>query len=133
MTAKYDHKEEARSEEPFDGPLYSVKRPAKRTKGTVKDTAQQYLDIARTRLDLEEIKETIRDRPYHSLVIAASAGFLFGGGFATTPGIVLLSPFRRKAVRAQCRILVAKSLAEVPRESLHLPPHNTQSSDVISL
>jgi hypothetical protein len=51
MNAKGPHNQEAWSEEPVDGSLYSVKRPAKRTKGTVKDTAQQYLDIARTRLD----------------------------------------------------------------------------------
>ena len=94
-----DQSEEVEYEESIDEALYSVKGAAKKAKGAVKDTAQQYLDSARMGFDLEDIEESIRDRPYYSLAIAASAGFLLGGGLATTPGIALLGLFGRKAAR----------------------------------
>jgi ElaB/YqjD/DUF883 family membrane-anchored ribosome-binding protein len=87
------------NDESIDDSLYSVKGAAKKAKGAVKDTAQQYLDTARMGFYLEDIEEGIRDRPYYSLAIAASAGFLLGGGLTTTPGIALLTLFGRKAAR----------------------------------
>jgi ElaB/YqjD/DUF883 family membrane-anchored ribosome-binding protein len=86
-------------EEPIDESLDSVAGAAKKAKRAVKDTAQQYLDTAGTKFDLEEIEERIRDRPYYSLAIAAGAGFLLGGGLATTPGVALLGLFGRRAAR----------------------------------
>ena len=79
--------------------LNSVEGAAKKIKRAVRDTAQQYLDIAGIKLDLKDIEKRIRNSPYYSLALAVSAGFIVGGGLATTPGIALLGLFGRSAVR----------------------------------
>jgi ElaB/YqjD/DUF883 family membrane-anchored ribosome-binding protein len=83
----------------IDESIYGVKGAAKKARRAMKDTAQQYLDIAGMKLDLEDVEERIRDSPYYSVAIAAGVGFLLGGGLATTPGIALLGLFGRRAVR----------------------------------
>jgi ElaB/YqjD/DUF883 family membrane-anchored ribosome-binding protein len=100
--AKDDKKERAQDDDD-DGEQVVDESPVagatEKAKRAVKDTAQQYLDTARIRVNLEDLEERIRDSPYYSLAIAAGAGFLLGGGLATTPGIAVLGLFGRRAAR----------------------------------
>lgn len=65
----------------------------------VKDTAQKYLNAAGIKIDLADIEGKLRDRALFSLGIAASIGFILGGGLATKPGVMLLGLLGRTAVR----------------------------------
>lgn len=56
----------------------------------VRDTAQRYLAAAGVNLNLANIEARIRERALLSFGIAASVGFVLGGGLATRPGVILL-------------------------------------------
>jgi hypothetical protein len=70
---------------------------AKKASRAVKETAQQYLDAAGIKIDLKDIEKALRERPLFYLAFAAGAGFVVGGGMATSMGVALLGLFGRKA------------------------------------
>jgi hypothetical protein len=70
---------------------------AKNASRALKDTAQHYLDAAGINIDLKDVEKGIRQRPLFYLALAASAGFVIGGGMATNTGVALLGLFGRKA------------------------------------
>jgi len=63
------------------------------------DTAQKYLKRSGVELDLRQVEKTIREKPLSAAAIAATAGFIVGGGLATRPAIALLILFGRMAAR----------------------------------
>src|SRR5258708_1881426 len=63
------------------------------------DTAQSYLRRRGFELDLRQVEKSIRDQPRSSAAIAASAGFIAGGGLATRPGLAMMILFARIAAR----------------------------------
>jgi hypothetical protein len=58
---------------------------AKTMAAAMRETAQKYLDAAGIKIDLEAVEDKIRDQPLFSMVIAAGAGFIIGGGLTTVP------------------------------------------------
>jgi ElaB/YqjD/DUF883 family membrane-anchored ribosome-binding protein len=72
---------------------------AKTVTTAIRETAQKYFDAAGMKIDLEVVEDRIRDQPLISMAIAAGAGFIIGGGLATSPGIALLGLFGRTAAR----------------------------------
>jgi hypothetical protein len=63
----------------------------------MKETAQKYLDMARIKVNLDDIEEKISGQPLLYLALATSAGFILGGGMGTNIGIMLLGLFSRRA------------------------------------
>jgi hypothetical protein len=78
-------------------PITSAAGAAKTASRALKDTAQKYFDAAGIEVDSESIEQKIRDYPLLSLALAAGTGFVVGGGLATSPGMMLLGLFGRKA------------------------------------
>jgi hypothetical protein len=63
----------------------------------MKETAQKYLDMARIKVNLDDIEGKISGQPLLYLALATSAGFILGGGMGTNIGIMLLGLFSRRA------------------------------------
>jgi ElaB/YqjD/DUF883 family membrane-anchored ribosome-binding protein len=76
-----------------------VRKVVEKTDRALVDTAQRYLNRRGVELDLRRLEKSIRDRPLSAAAIAATAGFIVGGGLATRPGIAMLILFGRIAVR----------------------------------
>lgn len=72
---------------------------ARSPNNAVRDTAQDYLNAAGMKVDLGAIEQTIRSRALFSLGIAATMGFVLGGGLATRPGVIMLGLLGRTAAR----------------------------------
>jgi ElaB/YqjD/DUF883 family membrane-anchored ribosome-binding protein len=72
---------------------------AKTVATAIRETAQKYFDAAGMKIDLEAVEDRIRDQPLLSMAIAAGAGFIIGGGLASSPGLALLGLFGRTAAR----------------------------------
>ena len=72
---------------------------AKKADNAVRDTARTYLRKFGVNLDLENIEQSVRDKPLPSAAIAAAAGFIIGGGMATRPAVAILALLGRKAAR----------------------------------
>jgi hypothetical protein len=107
-TMKTDNPTEKEAEEPRaeesgrteSGPEESIASgagTAKKVSRALKDTAHKYLDAAGLKVDLDDIEKRIQDRPLFCLLLAASAGFVVGGGLTTNMGVALLGLFGRKA------------------------------------
>ena len=76
-----------------------VKKVAEKTDRAIVDTAQRYLRRGGVDFDLRQLEKTIREKPLSAAAIAATAGFIVGGGLATRPGLAMLMLFGRMAAR----------------------------------
>ena len=76
-----------------------VMKAAEKADKALVDTAQRYLRRRGFELDLRQVEKSIRDRPRSAAAIAATAGFIAGGGLATRPGIAMIVLFARIAAR----------------------------------
>src|SRR5437660_10459821 len=71
-------------------PLVSAAGAAKTANKEIDETPRQYLAAAGIKVDLEDLQNRIRERPLSYLAIAASVGFIAGGGMASKWGLELL-------------------------------------------
>jgi hypothetical protein len=76
-----------------------VKKMAEKTDRAIVDTAQKYLRRRGVDFDLRQVEKTIREKPLSAAALAATAGFIVGGGLATRPGLAMLFLFGRMAAR----------------------------------
>ena len=76
-----------------------VRKVAEKTDRAMVDTAQRYLNRRGVDFDLRKLEKTIRDKPLSAAALAATAGFIFGGGLATRPGLAMLMLFGRMAAQ----------------------------------
>jgi len=76
-----------------------VKKMAEKTDRAIVDTAQKYLRRRGVDFDLRQVEKTIREKPLSAAALAATAGFIVGGGLATRPGLAMLLLFGRMAAR----------------------------------
>jgi ElaB/YqjD/DUF883 family membrane-anchored ribosome-binding protein len=81
------------AEESIASPAGAVNKASR----AMKKTAQKYLDIAGIKVDVDDVEKRVRDQPFFCLGLAAGAGFIIGGGLATSLGVALLGLFGRKA------------------------------------
>jgi ElaB/YqjD/DUF883 family membrane-anchored ribosome-binding protein len=85
-----------------------VRKVAEKTDRAIVNTAQRYLRRSGIDLDLRQLERTIREKPLSAAAIAASAGFIVGGGLATRPALALLVLFGRIAARETAVDLVSE-------------------------
>ena len=85
-----------------------VKKMAEKTDRAIVNTAQRYLRRSGIDFDLRQLERTIREKPLSAAAIAASAGFIVGGGLATRPALALLVLFGRIAARETAVDLVSE-------------------------
>ncbi len=78
-------------------PLVSAAGAAKTANKAIDETARKYLAAAGIKVDLEDFQNRIRERPLFYLAIAASVGFVAGGGMASKWGLALLGMAGRRA------------------------------------
>jgi hypothetical protein len=78
-------------------PLVSAAGAAKTANKAIDETARKYLAAAGIKVDLEDFQNRIRERPLFYLAIAASVGFIAGGGMASKWGLALLGVAGRRA------------------------------------
>jgi hypothetical protein len=78
-------------------PLVSAAGAAKTANKAIDETARKYLAAAGIKVDLEDFQNRIRERPLFYLAIAASVGFVAGGGMASRWGLALLGMAGRRA------------------------------------
>jgi hypothetical protein len=71
----------------------------KRTDIAIKETTSTYLRKFGFNLDLEQIEQSIRDRPLPSVAMAAAAGFIMGGGTAIRPAVAIFALLGRQAAK----------------------------------
>ena len=76
-----------------------VKNVGEKTDKAIVDTAQRYLRRRGVDFDLRQLERTIREKPLSAAAIAATAGFIVGGGLPTRPGLAMLMLFGRMAAR----------------------------------
>ena len=77
----------------------------------LRDTAQKFIDRAEMPVDLKKVEQNIHDQPFRAAVIAAAAGFVFGGGLVTRPGLALLALFLRRAAQETMTTMVSGKFA----------------------
>jgi ElaB/YqjD/DUF883 family membrane-anchored ribosome-binding protein len=90
---------ETRNDQNIDDSMTSVNEAAKKADGAIRDTAQKYVDRSGIKFDLQQIEQTIREKPLPAVAIAAAAGFVVGGGMVTRLGLAMLTLFGRQAAR----------------------------------
>ena len=76
-----------------------VKKVAEKTDRAIVNTAQRYLKSRGVDFDLREVEKTIREKPLSAAALAATVGFIVGGGLATRPGLAMLILFGRMAAK----------------------------------
>jgi len=76
-----------------------VKKVAEKTDRAIVDTAQRYLKRRGIDFDLRQLERTIREKPLFAAALAATVGFIVGGGLATRPGLAMLMLLGRMAAR----------------------------------
>lgn len=79
--------------------LTPARKAAEKADRALQDTAQRFLKRRGVDFDLRQLQKTIRDKPLSAAAIAATAGFIVGGGLATRPAIALLFLFGRMAAK----------------------------------
>ena len=89
----------AESERDFNESVTPVRKVAEKTDRAIVNTAQRYLNRRGVNFDLRQLEKTIRDKPLSAAALAATAGFIFGGGLATRPGLAMLLLFGRMAAK----------------------------------
>ena len=90
-----------------------VRLSAAKADRALEDAAQNFLRKNGINFDLRKVEKSIRDNPGYSAAIAASAGFVVGGGMATPPGLAILFLFGRTAARAIAMDFIA-SIVRTP-------------------
>jgi hypothetical protein len=85
-----------------------IKKVAEKTDRAIVNTAQRYLNTRGVDFDLRQLEKTIRDNPLSAAALAATAGFIFGGGLATRPGLAMLMLFGRMAAKETAVNLVTE-------------------------
>ncbi len=85
-----------------------VKKVAEKTDRAIVNTAQQYLKKRGVDFDLRQLEKTIREKPLSAAALAATVGFIVGGGLATRPGLAMLVLFGRMAARETAVNLVTE-------------------------
>jgi len=85
-----------------------IKRAAEKTDRAIVDTAQRYLNTRGVDFDLRQLEKTIREKPLSAAALAATAGFIFGGGLATRPGLAMLMLLGRMAAKETAVNLVTE-------------------------
>ncbi len=76
-----------------------VKKVAEKTDRAIVNTAQRYLKRRGVDFDLRQLEKTIREKPLSAAALAATIGFIVGGGLATRPGLAMLILFGRMAAK----------------------------------
>jgi len=76
-----------------------VKKVAEKTDRAIVNTAQRYLNRRGVDFDLRQLERTIREKPLSAAALAATVGFIVGGGLATRPGLAMLILFGRMAAK----------------------------------
>ena len=76
-----------------------VKKVAEKTDQAIVNTAQRYLKRRGVDFDLRQLEKTIREKPLSAAALAATVGFIVGGGLATRPGLAMLILFGRMAAK----------------------------------
>ena len=76
-----------------------VKKVAEKTDRALVNTAQRYLKRRGVDFDLRQLEKTIREKPLSAAALAATVGFIVGGGLATRPGLAMLILFGRMAAK----------------------------------
>jgi hypothetical protein len=89
----------AENERDLSEAVTPVRRVAEKTDRAIVNTAQRYLNRRGIDFDLRQLEKTIRDKPLFAAALAATAGFIFGGGLATRPGLAMLMLFARMAAK----------------------------------
>jgi ElaB/YqjD/DUF883 family membrane-anchored ribosome-binding protein len=79
--------------------LTSAKKVAEKTDRVLVDTAQRYLKRRGVDFDVRQLEKTIREKPVTAAALAATVGFIVGGGLATRPGTAMLVLLGRMAAR----------------------------------
>ena len=77
--------------------IVSAAGAAKAANKAINDTARKYLAAAGSEVDLENIRNRIRNRPLFFIAIAAGAGFVIGGGMTSRMGLLLIGLAGRRA------------------------------------
>ncbi len=88
-----------------------VKKVAEKTDRAIVDTAQRYLKRRGIDFDLRQLERTIREKPLSAAALAATVGFIVGGGLATRPGLAMLVLFGRMAARETAVNLVTEMVS----------------------
>jgi ElaB/YqjD/DUF883 family membrane-anchored ribosome-binding protein len=76
-----------------------VRKVAEKTDRAIVNTAQRYLKRRGVDFDLRQLEKTIREKPLSAAALAATVGFIVGGGLATRPGLAMLILFGRMAAK----------------------------------
>jgi 1,4-dihydroxy-2-naphthoyl-CoA synthase len=108
---------ENRNDKDFDESMPSEGGAARKADGAIRDTAQKYLDRSGIKVDLQQIEESIRERPLPAVAIAAAAGFVVGGGMVTHLGLLTLTLFGRQAARETASNFMSRGLLANPRRA----------------
>jgi ElaB/YqjD/DUF883 family membrane-anchored ribosome-binding protein len=87
--------------------LTTAKKAAEKADRALQDTAQKFLKRRGIEVDLRQIEKSIHDKPLSAAAVAATAGFIVGGGLATRPAIALLFLLGRMAAKETAVNLVA--------------------------
>ena len=85
-----------------------VKKVAEKTDRAIVNTAQRYLKRRGVDFDLRQLEKTIREKPLSAAALAATVGFIVGGGLATRPGLAMLILFGRMAAKETAVNLVTE-------------------------
>jgi hypothetical protein len=85
-----------------------VKKVAEKTDRAIVNTAQRYLERRGVDFDLRQLEKTIREKPLSAAALAATLGFIVGGGLATRPGLAMLILFGRMAAKETAVNLVTE-------------------------
>jgi hypothetical protein len=103
-------------------PLISAKSIGDKAHTAVKETAEDYLNIAGLKVDLNRVEERIRNRPFYYLGLASGAGFIVGGGLATNIGRAVLALFGRKAA-SQAAANFGRRVFQPDLSGIRIPSH----------
>jgi len=76
-----------------------VKKVAEKADHAIVNTAQRYLKRRGVDFDFRQLEKTIREKPLSAAALAATVGFIVGGGLATRPGLAMLILFGRMAAK----------------------------------
>jgi hypothetical protein len=87
----------------------------KRTNIAIKETTNTYLRNFGFNLDLEQIEQSIRDRPLPFVAMAAAAGFVMGGGMAIRPAVAIFALLGRKAAKETATNFITGLVTARPR------------------
>ena len=98
----------AENERDVNESVTPVRKVAEKADRAMVNTAQRYLSRRGVDFDLRQLEKTIRDKPLSAAALAATAGFIFGGGLATRPGLAMLMLFARMAAKETAVNLVTE-------------------------